>query len=69
MFCVNGRFGVYNCVKFRLMIDRGFRISIFGLEICSSNHSIILCCENNRAIITGSLGNGWALALIALAYL
>jgi hypothetical protein len=33
------------------------------------NKSIILCCESNNAIINGSVGNGWPLALIAAAYL
>jgi hypothetical protein len=48
---------------------KGFKTLIFGLEICPSYHSIIFCCEINTAIITGSPGNGWDLALIALAYL
>src|SRR3712207_8749232 len=33
-------------------------------EVCFVSQSIILCCERSNAIINGSDGNGWPLALI-----
>ena len=37
--------------------------------LCDSSQSIIFCCDNNKAMIKGSVGKGSPLALIATEYL
>jgi hypothetical protein len=43
-------------------------IQFLYFETCSDNHLIILCCDNSKAIIKGSVGKGAPLAFITMAY-
>jgi hypothetical protein len=49
-------FGAHNCVKFGSMTDRQASKQFHSFIDLSFQNSISFCCENNSAIIKGSIG-------------